>query len=142
MRTCLYDGCLQKKNVAQEMSHHCCVPVYVVLCSHCCHLRWHTPKTYLVYHSVVAKRISYIKSNTSTPIVYVRDNGRRRGGGLMRGKGSRVQFLETDEKFGMLDDKWTYHQKDNIHTTMTSSSPCWYHSKATGTLGGCARKLV
>ena len=49
-------------------------------------------------------------------------------------KSSRVQFLGTDEKFAMLDDKWTYQKKDKIDTNMTSSRPCWEHSKTTGSL--------
>ena len=49
-------------------------------------------------------------------------------------KSSRVQFLGTDEKFVMLDDKWTYQKKDKIDTNMTSSRPCWEHSKTTGSL--------
>ena len=49
-------------------------------------------------------------------------------------KSSRVHFLGTDEKFTMLDDKWTYQKKDKIDTNMTSSRPCWEHSKTTGSL--------
>ena len=61
-----------------------------------------------MYHNVVAKISASIKSDTSTPVMYGRDNGRRRGGGLMRVKSSRAQLLGTGEKFGMLDDKWTH----------------------------------
>ena len=73
---------LSIKYVAQEMSHHCCVRVSVVLCSHCCCLLVHS----LMRHNAILKIFSQIKSNTNTLIMYGRENGRRRAGGLMREK--------------------------------------------------------
>ena len=87
------------------------VKVYDGLCSHCC-FAWALPKIICDVSQSVANF---------------------RSGWLMR-ESSRVQFLGTDEMFAMLDDKWTHQKKDKIDTTMTSSRPCWDHSKTTGSL--------